>query len=523
MLRFTLRAVLVLCCFLVLSGALLLQLPLSDPPAPRPVPLAQQGRLILDNVRILDTDSGDVSPPQAIWLEEGKISRISAASIAADSVPDYQYQDGAGAFVIPGLWDSHTHSMQLSPQIHHPFFLANGVTYLRDMSGCMIEHDTFQACAADRQRWQQEAQAGQRSSPFYPQQSSFALNGGSEVPADFPAFLRLQSEADASALTAHYQGLGVNNLKTYELLSSEQYQWLSRAAARAGMTLAGHQPWQVTLNELIAGGQRSVEHGRVFLFECSAIAMTLKQQPMRAGLINADVWRQIIDSQDPALCQGKMARMAAAGLWWSPTLLTLQLGARASDAAFRQDARLAQVPWGLRQLWQADADGMMQRGQDQRGHSVHQDLLALAQQQLYQAVNLGVPIIAGTDSPDSFVFSGSGLIDELQLYVEAGLTPLQALQSATLWPAQYAGRLNSAGSVDVGKDANLVLLSANPLEDIGALRQVQGLVLAGYWYDKNDLDALQWFGTKQAASMRLNLQLAWSALRSAPFRMQFAD
>ncbi|MDP3517145.1 MAG: amidohydrolase family protein [Pseudohongiella sp.] len=501
----------------------MLQLPLSDPPAPRPVPVAQQGRLILDHVRILDTRSGIVSPPQAIWLEDGKINRISAADIAAASVPDYQYQDGAGAIVIPGLWDSHTHSMQLSPQIHHAFFLANGVTYLRDMSGCMIEHDTFQACAADRQRWQQETLAGQRSSPFYPQQSSFALNGGAEVPADFPAFLRLQSEADASALTAHYQVLGVDNLKTYELLSPEQYRWLSHAATNAGITLAGHQPWQVSLADLIVGGQRSVEHGRVFLFECSAVAIALKQQPMRAGLITADVWRQIINSQDTALCQEKMTNMAAAGLWWSPTLLTLQLGARAGDATFRQDARLAQVPWVLRQLWQADADGMMQSAQDQDGHSVHQDLLALAQQQLYQAVNLGVPIIAGTDAPDSFVFAGSGLIDELQLYVDAGLTPLQALQSATLWPAQYAGLLDSTGSVDVGKDANLVLLNANPLQDIQALRQVQGLVLAGHWYNKADLDALQRFGTKQAGSIRLNLQLAWSALRSAPFRMQFAD
>jgi hypothetical protein len=523
MLRQIFRVVFMLFCWLLLSGVLLLQSPLSEPPAPQPVPAAQQGRLILDHVRILDTRTGTVSPPQAIWLEQGKISRITPANVTAASVQQYQYQDGAGAIVIPGLWDSHTHSMQLSPQIHHPLFLASGVTYLRDMSGCMIEHDTLQACAAQRTRWQQEAEAGQRSSPFYPEQSSFALNGGAEVPADFPAFLHLRSAADATALIQHYQRLGVNTLKTYELLSSEQYQWLSQAAAKTGMKLAGHQPWRVGLAELIAGRQHSVEHGRVFLFECSAVAMALKQQPMRDGLINAEVWRQIIDSQDPALCQQKMTDMAAAGLWWSPTLLTLQLGAKAGDPAFRQDPRLAQVPWVLRQLWQADADGMLQRGRDQHGHWVHQDLLALAQQQLYQAVSLGVPVIAGTDSPDSFVFSGSGLIDELQLYVDAGLTPLQALQSATLWPAQAAGRLQSAGSVEVGKEANLVLLPANPLHDMQTLRQVQGLVLAGHWYDKNQLAALQAFSTEQAGSIQLNLQLAWSALRSAPFRQQFAD
>jgi len=223
------------------------------------------------------------------------------------------------------------------------------------------------------------------------------------------------------------------------------------------------------------------------------------------------------------MCQQKMAAMARAGVWWSPTLLTLQLGARAADPAFRQDPRLAQVPWLLRKLWQADADGMQRRGLDQQGQPVHADLLALAQQQLKQAVALGVPILAGTDTPDSFVFAGSGLIDELELYTQAGLTPLQALQSATLWPARYAGIEASAGTVEVGKDANLLLVADNPLLQIEALRQIEGLVLAGHWYDKAQLNALQTFSTEQAGSMALNLQLLWSALQSAQFRQQFAD
>jgi imidazolonepropionase-like amidohydrolase len=154
---------------------------------------------------------------------------------------------------------------------------------------------------------------------------------------------------------------------------------------------------------------------------------------------------------------------------------------------------------------------------------VHAELLKLAQQQLKQAVALGVPIMAGTDTPDSFVFAGSGLIDELELYTQAGLTPLQALQSATLWPAQYAGVEASAGSVEVGKDANLLLVSANPLQQIQALRQVEGVVLTGHWYDKPQLQALQNFSTAQAGSLSINLQLAWSALQSAQFRQQFAD
>ncbi len=144
------------------------------------------------------------------------------------------------------------------------------------------------------------------------------------VPAGAPAFLRLQAAADATALVRHYQAFGVDTLKIYELLGPEQYQWLSDAAAGTGLQLAGHKPWRVTLADLIQARQRSVEHGRLFLFECSTVAMQLKQQPMREGLINSDVWRDILQSQNPQLCRQKMAAMAKARVWWSPTLLTLQ-------------------------------------------------------------------------------------------------------------------------------------------------------------------------------------------------------
>ncbi|TXH95762.1 MAG: hypothetical protein E6Q75_09385 [Rheinheimera sp.] len=236
----------------------------------------------------------------------------------------YHYVSGQGRYVVPGLWDNHSHSLKLSPQLHHPLYLAHGVTYLRDMSGCMTGTDSLTACAADRRAWTQQARSGQRSSPLYPQQSSFAINGGAEVPAGAPAFLRLQAAADATALVRHYQAFGVDTLKIYELLGPEQYQWLSDAAAGTGLQLAGHKPWRVTLADLIQARQRSVEHGRLFLFECSTVAMQLKQQPMREGLINSDVWRDILQSQNPQLCRQKMAAMAKARVWWSPTLLTLQ-------------------------------------------------------------------------------------------------------------------------------------------------------------------------------------------------------
>nr|MDQ3329002.1 amidohydrolase family protein [Chloroflexota bacterium] len=143
--------------------------------------------------------------------------------------------------------------------------------------------------------------------------------------------------------------------------------------------------------------------------------------------------------------------------------------------------------------------------------------------QVKQAHQLGVKIIAGTDAPDSFAFIGSGLHDELALYVQAGLTPLQALQTATVNAARYSGTADHSGQIAVGFDADLVLLPANPLVDIQALRKVQGLVIAGQWYDQPRLAQLQQFALKQAGSLRINLHLLSGALRSEMFRQQLAE
>ncbi len=506
---------------LVWLGLLLLW-PLSQPPLPT---LSNQP-LVIHNVQVVDVLTGEVRAGQSVWIDDGRIQRISpaAASTFTDNPSGNWHRiDGNNQFVIPGLQDMHSHSTQLSPQIHHPLWLAAGVTSLRDMWGCVAASDNLIACSADRKLWQQQMQQGLRSSPRYPLQSGFALNGGSEVPDGMPAYLKLQSAADAKALVANYQQLGVDQLKVYSLMTLQQFQWLSAAAKPVGMALAGHLPWLVPLEDALDGGLRSLEHGRVFLFECSTAIAPYKAQPMRQGLLTADVWQRLLDSQDASLCQQQMQMLADSDSWWSPTLLTLQLGAKAMEPQFREDTRLNTVPWLLRQLWEGDADGSVEHGRATDGRYPQQQAFALALTQLKQAHQLGVKIIAGTDAPDSFVFTGSGLHDELALYVQAGLTPLQALQTATVNAARYSGTADRSGQIAVGFDADLVMLPANPLVNIQALRQVQGLVMAGQWYDRPRLAQLQHFALEQAGSLRINLHLISGALRSEMFRQQFAD
>ena len=293
--------------------AVCLNLPLAEAPGP-----ASTAPLLLDNVSIVDVETGQISPHQSVWIDQGRISKIAASdTIATDNNAALRTElmaDGrlkvyaAGRFLMPGLSDMHTHSLQLSPQLHHPLWIAAGVTAVRDLSGCMQEPDSFQACTADRKRWQQQLLAGQRTSPNYWLHSSYQLNGGPEVPVDYPAFFKLQSATDARALVAHYKAQGTDFIKVYEKLSQQQYQWLVAAAKDAGMALAGHQPWLVPFSQMLDAGQRSVEHGRVFIFECADAIKAYKQQPLSQSF-QPEQWRELLLSQNPKLCQQLMQQM----------------------------------------------------------------------------------------------------------------------------------------------------------------------------------------------------------------------
>ena len=514
-----------LSCSLVLVGCV--SWPLPEAPGP-----ASTAALLLDNVSIVDVETGQIHPHQAVWIDKGRINKITASeAVAANSSTAIRTElmaDGrlkvhtGGRFLMPGLSDMHTHSLQLSPQLHHPLWIAAGVTAVRDLSGCMLQPDSFQACTSDRKRWQQELKAAKRTSPNYWVHSSYQLNGGSEVPEDYPAFFKLQSPADARALVEYYKAQGTDFIKVYEKLSLQQYQWLVAAAKEADMALAGHQPWLVPFSLMLEAGQRSVEHGRVFIFECADAIKTYKQQALNRSF-QPEQWRELLQSQNPVLCQQLMQQMASSNTWWSPTLLTLQLGAKAGDPEFRQDQRLKYVPYLLQSLWQGDADAMLEHAYDANGLNVHAELLELAQQQLKQARQTGVKILAGTDTPDSFVFAGSGLHDELALYQQAGLTPLEVIQTATINPAVFTGMAAETGSVAVGKRADLLLLNHNPLLDLATMRQPEAVVLAGHWYPKASLQQLEAFAEEQANSVRLNLHLLWDMLASPAMRQQFAD
>lgn len=492
-------------------------------PLPKPPEIGVSGNFLIQEVAIVDVEAGLLRRHQDVLIRDGQIARIGEAG-SIDGQESLIAIDGTEKFLVPGLWDMHTHSTKLSSQYQHPLFIANGVTGVRDLWGCMYEPDPFFACAEDRQSWNRSLADHTGLTPRYMGQSSYQINGGNEVPEGFPDFFKARSAEEARELVNHYAQSGVDILKVYTELSPDAYFALVDEARRKGLWVDGHRPIKVSLEDMLIAGQRSVEHARLFLFECYEEADEFRALPSPLSAYTDNLQRRLVDGHDEQRCNKLIDQLADSDTWWTPTLQTLRMGALAADAEFRADARLKYIPYLFRKLmWEPDADRMASSGTDASGRNIRKEMYHLARQHVGQAHASGAKILSGTDVFDTYVFPGFSIHDELVELVAAGLAPAAALRTATIDAATFSGVEASYGSIAVGKASDMLLLNANPLLDISNTRQIDGLFFNGFYFDRKSLDRLLDFAEQQAGSARANLHILWDAVRSPLLRLQFAD
>lgn len=187
--------------------------------------------VFIKSVNIIDIKSGDLLENRDVLIKNNVIVAIDTLGIL-QSPPTSLIIDGTNKYLMPGLWDMHTHSNQHSEWLHHPLYIANGVTGIRDMSGQLSKRDSYWAGSKERLKWNAELSENKRVTPRYVLQSSFQIDGASSVPDGFPEFFKLQTIEDVDSLLRFYKNEKVDFIKVYQQISPESYKKTCTAGAK---------------------------------------------------------------------------------------------------------------------------------------------------------------------------------------------------------------------------------------------------------------------------------------------------
>ncbi len=399
--------------------------------------------------------------------------------------------DGAGKFLIPGLWDMHVHgASDVRAPWSHLLFLANGVVGVRDMAG-----------PPDAHAWRAAQASNQDPSPTI-YLGSPIVDGPNPV---WPDSIVVANEARAREVVEQQKERGADFIKVYSKLSRDAYFAIADEANKCAIPFAGHVPESVTAAEASGAGQKSIEHLTRVADGCSkdekSIDSEMQQQEALFRAPGATMAQKIgsgkniiglnirvVETFDAATAQSLFALFVKNKTWQCPTLTLLR--AQIDVPLNANDPRLKYLSAEVRARW--DAGYYKNIPPEPRAA-----IVKLSRLQFDESLRLvglmfraGVPLLAGTDAMNPQCFPGFGLHDELALLVDAGLSPLAALQAATRNAADFMGQSDRRGTIEVGKIADLVLLDKNPLADIHNTRSIQAVVLGGKLFPRSALDAM---------------------------------
>jgi imidazolonepropionase-like amidohydrolase len=444
-------------------------------------PLSAQ-TLTIANATVVDVSNGTLHPGTTVVVDANRIVSVGAAA-ATDARG--QVLDAKGLYLIPGLWDMHTHayfgwSSDFGDSYVLPLFIANGITGIRDMGS------DLDAVLRARTEVAAHRLVGPRMVVSGPM-----LDGPK---ATYKAAIPIATPEDGRKAVDALKDRGVDFIKIQSGVPHDAYLAIAAEAKARGIEFEGHVPDAVRASEAIAAGQRTFEH-LIGIFEASTPDEdSFLQRRYGAGTdptANKSL-AAFLDRYEPAREAALVRALAANNVWQCPTLFWERGQWLVDVIDFRKDPDIAFTP----RTW---IDRKFPSSQRSILRSMDTDPLAVRKKFVEHELEIvrrlhaaGVPFLAGTDTPAGVdVTPGISLHLELQRFVAAGFTPLQALQTATINPARFFGKLADFGSVAAGRVADLVLLRANPLDDIANTRAIAGVVADGKYWSSADLDALR--------------------------------
>jgi len=469
-------------------------------PLPK-VDLPISGKLRLDGVTLVDTHDGKLTPGMSILMDQGSIVSIApTAEVSKD--PLVTSIDATGRFAIPGFNNMHMHVIdQADSSSVLARMLADGVTGFRQMTGS-------------------------------PELLGERRDGTLPIGKDAPALLLMPGSlltpfnvGSADRVTdeiRQQKNQGADFIKV-GLVSPEVFFAAIAEGKRVGLPVLGHLQAGVDAAKASQAGFRSIEHlgpGDSIWIGCStegaALLADAAQHPamkappikipafvekmlmkrLQKRLINPAAFddaasttrlQRAFDTYSEAKCRALAKVFVANDTWNVPTLVRLRTQELADSPEYLSDPALPDIPAESVKAWREVTDTFhkLPAAMHATYREAYQRQLALTK--LFD--NAGVRMMVGTDGGGQA--PGQSIHQEFDELAKAGLPPVKILQMATLNPAEFLGRTATMGSIDAGKNADLVLLNGNPVESVQNLHKISGVVRAGFYYSQANLDALR--------------------------------
>jgi len=452
------------------------------------VAVGQSGDLAITHVTIINPGVGNPQADMTILIHGHDIAALGQAKHVRVP-PSAKLIDGTGKFVIPGLWDMHSHFRDAARDLKMD--IANGVLGTRNMGGVAKEVFPLRdAIAHYRQLGPKIVACG----PILDGPDSWSN-------PQFTISVTTADEARAAVVSLKQQG--TDCIKVYDGLSRDSYFAILDEAKKLGLPVVGHLPRGISIAEASNAGQRSLEHGIAL-----AGGSTAENEYIKRGL-DQSAFQEALRTKNFALIPAKIARdntmmldtfsqeradatyrlLAKNNTFITPTLVTERSLTFIDDLNARPDPRMQYVSAEELQWWKPE-NGMLTKYRTPEYIAMRKREYAKMLEEVHRAQTLGVHLLAGTDITIPYTYPGFSLHDELQLFVEAGLTPMQALETATTNPALLLGLSKTWGRVELGYTANLVLLTADPLANISNTEKVNSVVVNGEYLNRAQLDQL---------------------------------
>ena len=437
---------------------------------------------LIYNAQIVDVFSGKIRKEKAVLISDGKIKAIGEYQTLRKNVPTNHIVNAGNKFLIPGLWDMHIHlegeNLVEDNKVLLPLFLAYGITTVRDCASDLGEQVL---------EWRNEVASGNLLGPTI-FTAGIKLEG---INSKWKGDYEIGSEEELNTALDKLDKKHVDFIKiTENALQGPLFLKSIEAAHKRGYLVSGHVPMDLTLEEMVDAGFSSVEHAHYLLRQGSDEKTIVSN--LKAGKITkaeANTLYQTTFSQE--IANENYKKLGAKGLYVTPTLIGGRQVAFMDENNYLKDSLMVNY---LTKAYIKDYVLRIERSKNDTPEQIaeRKKRYLFLQSQISYMYMAGINIMAGSDAAtlNAFVYPGQSLIQELMLFQDGGLKPIDVLRSATINGARFMKKDNNMGSVDIGKIADLVLLERNPLEDIHAVEHISGVYTKGRYFDRKALNQL---------------------------------